>query len=369
MFARGAVRMATVTGCICAGIGAQTDNSAESDKNKRVEFPFAEHPMKDNATAKRTQSVGRLSERPDFQSRQGPLNAQPRAKGQTSRPRKANAPSGLLTALFAVAVLCVLGYAWSLRAERHIDAGTGVGYWIGVIGSLMMLVLGLYPLRKKLKSMRGAGAVSTWFKSHMVLGILGPMLIILHSNFRLSAINNTFAMFAMLTVVASGLVARFLYSRLHYGLYGQKAELSALSKDAETFREAFGADIEHAPQIEAELKSAEQALFQTAKTARQSLKLLVGLKRSQRQWHDKVMTEVQSVMSATALREHWDAEVFDARMNAAAGHLEDFQTTLRKAAGLRFYERLFSLWHLLHMPLFFLLIVSALIHVIAVHLY
>src|SRR5208337_2624782 len=42
---------------------------------------------------------------------------------------------------------------------------------------------------------------------------------------------------------------------------------------------------------------------------------------------------------------------------------------IRKAAELRFYERLFNLWHLLHLPLFFLMVMAALVHVWAVHKY
>jgi len=33
------------------------------------------------------------------------------------------------------------------------------------------------------------------------------------------------------------------------------------------------------------------------------------------------------------------------------------------------YERLFSLWHALHIPLIFMLIIAAVIHVIAVNVY
>ena len=40
-----------------------------------------------------------------------------------------------------------------------------------------------------------------------------------------------------------------------------------------------------------------------------------------------------------------------------------------KASQLGFWERMFSAWHVLHVPLFFLLLVSGVIHVVAVHLY
>jgi hypothetical protein len=42
---------------------------------------------------------------------------------------------------------------------------------------------------------------------------------------------------------------------------------------------------------------------------------------------------------------------------------------VNKAAAFAFYARVFALWHVLHIPLFLLLVLAAVIHVIAVHLY
>ena len=41
----------------------------------------------------------------------------------------------------------------------------------------------------------------------------------------------------------------------------------------------------------------------------------------------------------------------------------------RRVAEFESYERLFSLWHVLHLPLFFMLLVAGIVHVIAVHVY
>jgi hypothetical protein len=42
---------------------------------------------------------------------------------------------------------------------------------------------------------------------------------------------------------------------------------------------------------------------------------------------------------------------------------------VRRVAELGSYERLFSLWHVFHLPFFYMLIVAALVHVLAVHMY
>jgi hypothetical protein len=42
---------------------------------------------------------------------------------------------------------------------------------------------------------------------------------------------------------------------------------------------------------------------------------------------------------------------------------------VRRVAELGSYERLFSIWHVFHLPFFYMLVVAALIHVLAVHMY
>jgi hypothetical protein len=41
----------------------------------------------------------------------------------------------------------------------------------------------------------------------------------------------------------------------------------------------------------------------------------------------------------------------------------------KKAATLAVYERLFRLWHVFHLPLFFLLVIVAIVHVYASHFF
>ena len=49
--------------------------------------------------------------------------------------------------------------------------------------------------------------------------------------------------------------------------------------------------------------------------------------------------------------------------------IDDHLRRVRRVAELNSYERLFSLWHVFHLPFFLMLVVAALIHVLAVHMY
>lgn len=49
--------------------------------------------------------------------------------------------------------------------------------------------------------------------------------------------------------------------------------------------------------------------------------------------------------------------------------LKGYLRELQDVAQFRAYERLFSLWHVLHVPFVFMLVFSAIVHVVAVHMY
>ena len=57
------------------------------------------------------------------------------------------------------------------------------------------------------------------------------------------------------------------------------------------------------------------------------------------------------------------------RLAAAGAMISTYLEAARHAAQFSAYERLFSLWHILHVPFVFMLVISGVVHVIAVHMY
>ena len=50
-------------------------------------------------------------------------------------------------------------------------------------------------------------------------------------------------------------------------------------------------------------------------------------------------------------------------------YIRNFTMLLGRVAQFSFYERLFALWHVLHLPIFLMMVLSAIAHVLAVHMY
>ena len=56
-------------------------------------------------------------------------------------------------------------------------------------------------------------------------------------------------------------------------------------------------------------------------------------------------------------------------MQASTAFVTEHLRRVRRVAAFAAYERLFSLWHKVHLPFFYLLLITAIVHVIAVHVY
>lgn len=263
----------------------------------------------------------------------------------------------------------VLVLAWLWRGEGRMTPEEGLGYWLGIVGALMMLLLLLYPLRKHFRALGFLGGVKGWFRLHMLFGIVGPAMILVHSNFQFNSVNATVATVAMLIVVLSGLVGRYLYARIHLGLYGRRAKAKELIEDVETLKSILGSAIAHNPQFMAELARLGRLLPEQHAHPLQSTIMLLTIGPRSRSATRRLQSLAQSIIREEARHSSWSWMARRKRLAEARQHIALFRSALVKSATLSFYGQLFSLWHVLHMPLFLLLIVTAVIHVIAVHLY
>ncbi len=276
--------------------------------------------------------------------------------------------SGAGTLLFAAARIAALYLGWVNRDDEYISADTGLGYWLGIVGTLMMLALLLYPVRKKARLLR-FGRVPTWFRFHMFLGIVGPLLIIFHSNFHANSLNASVALFFMLTIVASGIVGRYLFAKIHMGLYGTKAEIKGMLGDADFMKRALGGDYEDSGRLLSELEKFEDRVLVRHSSFISSLWAFVALGWRWQSLRARLLQEVKAAIETEGKRYGWGWNKRRKQLSLVKEHLSIYFAAVNKAARFGVYDRMFALWHVLHMPLFFLLVLTAILHVIAVHLY
>jgi len=268
-------------------------------------------------------------------------------------------------ALAAAAI--VVGYAG--RDSRRMFAEHGLGYALGIIGSLLILTLLLYPLRKRFRILKFLGQLRNWFRVHMILGVVGPLAILYHSNFAFGSINSTAAMLAMLLVAGSGLIGRFLYQKIHHGLFGRKANLKELLASVKLTTNGAGPATKFVPNLLQILGDYDRKVLKPPKSLWQCMTLPVSLGFTTRAGYRKIVAHVASQLDVQAQSSVAVAQHRDRLLQLAAAFIKDHLNRVRRVAAFVAYERLFALWHKVHLPFFYLLLLTAVVHVIAVHTY
>lgn len=266
------------------------------------------------------------------------------------------------TALFAIASAAAVWLGWKvIPLERFLTPQRGLGYALGIIGAGLMLLLLLYPLRKRVRAAGFMGSVKTWFRLHMIMGVLGPVFVLYHANFSFGATNSNVALLCMLIVSGSGLVGRYFYTKIHEGLYGHRTTLGALQQRAERLREASP----NAPFMDELLRKicAEESVLLSG--AQRSFLLLRPLQASWRSYHARWRLSVFVRRAAHGC----DEQTRRTLRNTAYEYARARIRVARRIAEYEAYESLFCWWHILHLPLFALLVITAMAHVVAVHVY
>lgn len=115
--------------------------------------------------------------------------------------------------LATIVVLMVAAVAGAFLFEAFLSIGapspfahTRQGHLMGWIGLGAILLVFVYPIKKRMSPNhrwpRG------WFQVHMVAGVIGPLLILLHSGAHVHAIVPLLSLAAMVVVVVSGIVGQ-----------------------------------------------------------------------------------------------------------------------------------------------------------------
>ncbi len=270
-----------------------------------------------------------------------------------------------------VMVSTTLGVLLALAIGRsgRFTPGDDVGYYVGLVGGVMMLLLLLYPLRKHVAAFRNWGAVKHWFAVHMVLGICGPILVLAHSTFHMRSTNAAVALICMLVVAGSGIIGRFLYTKVHRGLYGEKLNLRELQSQTGLESAEIESRLHFVPGVEKQLMEFQAFALGKRKDLGAELARFVVLGVRRHGVYRQCRRDLEVALRGSAAARGWDAAKYQRRLKAASGLVREYLSASQRVAEFGVYDRLLQLWHVAHVPLVYLLVISAIAHVVAVHMY
>lgn len=264
----------------------------------------------------------------------------------------------------------LVGVAFAITRIWKFTSGSDLGYNLGLIGGLMMLILLVYPLRKRVKFMANWGGTKPWFMFHMTMGLAGPVLVLAHTNFHWGSMNAAICLLSMILVAGSGIIGRYIYVAIHHDLTGERMNLGDLQREAGFQGDEVHSRLSFAPEVEVGLRAFEARVLQqnTGNGFVAFLRfLMMGFRaRAIRNRSNRLL--VEAVRRQAAI-EGWDAGRQARRLHNGRVLVDAYLQGVTRVAQFNMWVRLFSLWHVAHVPLVYMLALTAAAHVVAVHMY
>jgi hypothetical protein len=225
-------------------------------------------------------------------------------------------------------------------AHKVLRPAGRAGEMFGIAGLIIMCFTLVYAARKHIRGLSKIGTTKTWLEIHIFCGLVGPVLVTLHTAMKFNGVVSI-GYWSMVLVVGSGFVGRYLYVRIPKSLRGKELSLDELDARA----------IELKAELAAEgLPTALLRRIEELEHGSKSGGFLLGdyrLKRSLAQLHREIAA----------------AAIAPAKLIAADNIIRERATLLRRIATLDTSKKLFHLWHVFHKPFVYVMLAIAAVHV------
>jgi hypothetical protein len=282
------------------------------------------------------------------------------AKKETSGVKneiKASAGTGLMGFMKWVILISGTGAAIFIpfyMASYSFKPGDSFSRLIGIIGSAMMFVgASFYLIRKRVRRLNRWGKIKDWLDIHILFCLFGPLLVVYHSGFLVTAINSAIAYYSMMIVVGSGVIGRYIYRHFQVSLSGERATLRELEEEIERLDE----------KIKTSLQDAGKLL--------EAITHFFGLRDKQASigFFKSVYLMLKIDFLEGKLKKQILKYLKERKYHILEGSLEEILikriSLEKKVSNLEATAKLFSVWHKLHVPFIWILIVTFVIHIAA----
>jgi hypothetical protein len=241
--------------------------------------------------------------------------------------------------------LRVRGYA---DAHRLLRPSGSAGHLMGILGIVLMLAMQLYTVRKRWPRSRWPGSLSFWLEFHIFCGLLGPALITFHTSLRFNGVVSV-GFWSMVLVMASGFVGRYLYIRIPKTIRGTEVsvgEIEARTRELKAVLATTTLPVTLVLRVEA-FEARETQLAGDLPT-----------------WTGLLFGELALRLRLRVLRRAIRRSGVDrAVLHDALALVAERAFLLRRIAYLKRTKKLFDLWHVLHKPLAYLMLVIVALHI------
>jgi len=267
--------------------------------------------------------------------------------------------------IYIIAIIFIVSYlidgfsfystAYSKRprheAYRLLRPAGDFGHGFGIIGSSMMLFMLLYSVRKRTRIFRNWGRLNRWLDIHIFFGIIGPLLIVLHTSFKVQGLVAV-SFWSMVAVAGSGILGRYLYLQIPRSIRGDELSHEQINQ---ALAEAESDDI-------VDFKIDEKIMIEIENDFLAKIAEGRGIISSVA---TSIIDDLTSFISKRRLyKKHLLKYGLSPEVTRKLGALARKRALLkRKSMLLNQIQQLFHYWHVFHKPFAIIMYIIMLVHV------
>jgi hypothetical protein len=225
------------------------------------------------------------------------------------------------------------------------------GHGFGIVGSAMMLFMLLYSVRKRTRFFGEWGSLSRWLDIHIYFGVMGPLLVILHTSFKVQGLVAV-SFWSMIAVASSGILGRYLYLQIPRNQRGDELDLQQIM----ALDESFNRDLQDTLNLdEDKLFRLEEIVKSHFHKPRSTFSLLIGM-----MLHDILRPFQVYRLKRLISKELHITEPYLHRVVQLAWRKMSLE---RRIILLNQIQQLFHYWHVFHKPFAIIMYIIMLVHV------
>ena len=239
-----------------------------------------------------------------------------------------------------------------------VEPGKGLWRDLGWAGSGMMVLLMTYSLRKRVAFFKPFGPLRYWLGFHMYLGIVGPVLVTVHTTFKLGGIIST-AFWCMLVTVCFGIMGRYIYRQIPRNVSGAEMEVDELDSAVQLLDD----ELLHFMSVPNLSRLLKVISFSDEKIEETRCPITVTL------WMMK--EDLRNRFKVRRLR-----GILKERTALSKAELEEVLTLLKQKAAilrrrglLKTSHTMLHYWHIMHIPLALVMFLLMFVHIVVHYLF
>lgn len=232
--------------------------------------------------------------------------------------------------------------------------GSDLCILLGNLGFGFLMITMLYPIRKALPRMfKYLGKKPRWLDAHNFFGFLGTVLLSFHTGFEFDLSSGTIGYFALVTVMLSGFLGRFLYQMIPRGVAGTELQMRDIENEDQAISEKLDVIFSHS---KSQREKVEAAVKKIVGEEGKSVHSFLGMIRSfvvTPRYIYHLIRELQDTQKMTAI----ELEKLESLLNEKV-------KLKRNVAYLSFSYKLFKQWQFVHRPFAYVMGTFAVWHIV-----